>query len=72
MSAGGPQRDFDEIGGGGDRSGRGGDAADREVRIAMQGEDARHTLQCAGRDSLQRPAGHELLGGLEDQPDPDR
>ena len=36
----------------------------------MQREDLHHVVQAAGLDDLQRAAGQDLLGRLEDQPDP--
>ena len=40
------------------------------LRVAVQREDLRHVVQAAGLDDLQRAAGQDLLGRLEDQPDP--
>ncbi len=48
------------------------DLADLEPRIAVQGEDPRHAGQRSGRDGVDGAARHQLFGGLEDQPHPDR
>ena len=46
--------------------------ADLQPRVAVQREDPRHPGQRAGGDRVDRAAGHQLLGGLEDQPHADR
>ncbi len=66
------QRDLDLVGGRRDRPGPHRDLADRQPRIAVQREDPRHPGQRARRDGVDRAAGHQLLGGLEDQPHADR
>ena len=66
------QRDLDLVGRRGDRPGPHRDPADRQPRIAVQREDPRHPGQRARGDRVDRAAGHQLLGGLEDQPHPDR
>ena len=65
------QGDLELIGGRGDRPGPDRDLADRQPRIAVQREDARHPRQRARRDGVDRTAGHQLLGRLEDQPHAD-
>jgi hypothetical protein len=42
------------------------------VRIAVQREDPSHSVQHSRRDRVDRAAGHQLLGRLEDQPHSDR
>ena len=68
----GPQSHLDVIGGRRDRAGLDRDPADREMRIAVQREDPRHPGQRARGDRVDRAAGHQLLGRLEDQPDAHR
>ncbi len=66
------QRDLDVVGGRGDRPGAHRDPPDRQPRVTVQREDARHPGQHTGRDRVDRTAGHQLLRRLEDQPHPDR
>ncbi len=66
------QRDLDLIGRRRDRARPHRDLADRQPRVAVQREDPRHARQRTGRDRVDRAAGHQLLGGLEDQPHTDR
>ena len=54
----------------GDRAGLQPDPPDLQPRIAVQGEQPAHAVQPAGGDDVVRPAGKDLLGRLEDQPDP--
>ena len=44
------------------------DLPDVDARVAVHGEDAVDALERPGGDRLERPAGHDLLGGLEDRP----
>ena len=46
--------------------------ADVEGRVAVQAEDPLDAVERAQLDQRQRAAGHHLLGGLEEQPDPAR
>ena len=46
------------------------DRADVEARVAVQPEDPGDAVERAGVDRHQGAAGHDLLGGLEEQPDP--
>ena len=66
------QRDLDVVGGRRDRPGPHRDPSDGQPRIAVQREDPRHPVDRARRDGVDRAAGHQLLGGLEDQPNTDR
>ena len=59
---------FDEVCGGGQRTFAQPDLADLEPRVAVQPVDPLDAVHRAGGDHVQRAAGHDLLGGLEDQP----
>ena len=59
--------DGQRVGGTGERALAQAEAADVEARVAVQAEDVGDALERTGGDQLQRPAGHDLLGGLEQQ-----
>ena len=63
---------LDLVGGRRDRARPHRDPAHRQSRVAVQREDARHAVERARGDGVDRAAGHQLLGGLEDQPHADR
>ena len=56
------------VGGAGERALAQADAADVEARVAVQAEDVGDALERTGGDQVQRTTGHDLLGGLEQQP----
>ena len=72
MPARGVQCDLDEVGGRGDGAGGDRDPTDGQMGVAVQREDARHPGQRAGGNRIQCAAGHQLLGGLEQQSHRDR
>src|SRR6478735_1395555 len=57
----------ERVGGTGQRALTQAEAADVEARVAVQAEDVGDALERTGGDQLQRPTGHHLLGGLEQQ-----
>lgn len=59
---------FHPVGGRSDRPGGDRHPPDVQTRITVQCEDPRHPAQCPGGDRVDRTAGHQLLGGLKDQP----
>ena len=60
-------RTVERVGGTGERALAQAEAADVEARVAVQAEDVGDALERTGGDQLQRPTGHDLLGGLEQQ-----
>ncbi len=65
------QRDLDLIGRRRDRARLDGHLADLQPRVAVQREDSRHPGERACGDGVDGATGHELFGGLEDQPNAD-
>ena len=56
------------VGGAGERPLAQPEAAHVEAGVAVQAEDVVHAVEGAGLDQVQRSPGHDLLGGLEEQP----
>ena len=67
-AAGEPDRE--RVGGAGERADPQADLADVDGGVAVQAVDVPDAVEGAGGDHLERTAGHHLLGGLEQQPDP--
>ena len=70
VAAGAGQGHVEVVGRAGDRALAQADPADVQGRVAVQAEDPLDTVERAQLDQRQRAAGHHLLGGLEEQPDP--
>ena len=63
--------DLDLVGRGGDRADPQADLPDVEGGVAVQREDAVDPDEPVLGDDVLGPSGHDLLGGLEDEPDAD-
>ena len=68
VPAGAVEGDLQPVAGRGDRAGPQPDPADVDPRVAVHGEDPAHAVQDPGLDGVERAAGQDLLGGLEQQP----
>ena len=61
---------LEPVGGAGERAGPQAHLADVDARVAVQGEDPLHVLEHPEAHQVQGAPGHDLLGRLEEQPDP--
>ena len=66
------QQHVERVGSTGERALAQADRAHVQTRVGVQPEDAGDAVDRAGLDRHQRTAGHDLLGGLEDEADPSR